>query len=145
MTKIYRFTGLKSQIQFDIEFTERYATNIKIWQPEKWSSEHWGWFTQHVLFNFQRLYEPFLNDLKTVFKIELLPSDLSFEAFWEAYGNKVGKKKRSEELWKLLSEADKQAALMGVKKYKNWKAQNPSVQMLYPETFLSQRRFENEF
>lgn len=145
MTKTYRFTGLKSQIQFDIEFTETYATNIRIRQPEKWTQSHWQWFTQHVLFAFQRLHEPFLNDLKTVFKIELLPTDLSFEAFWEAYGNKIGKKTRAQELWKLLSESDKQAALIGVKKYKQWKALNPSVQMLYPETFLSQRRFENEF
>jgi hypothetical protein len=78
-------------------------------------------------------------------KMESVPTDLSFEAFWNAYGNKIGKKTRSQELWKLLSDADKQAALIGVKKYKQWKHQNPSVQMLYPETFLSQRRFENEY
>lgn len=78
-------------------------------------------------------------------KMEAVPTDLSFDAFWNAYNNKVGKKTRSQELWKLLTDADKQAALIGVKKYKIWKGLNPSVQMLYPETFLSQRRFENEF
>jgi hypothetical protein len=78
-------------------------------------------------------------------KMEAVPTDLSFDNFWNTYGNKIGKKERTAELWKHFSNADKAAALIGIKKYKKWLGQNTSVQMLYPETFLSQRRFENEF
>ena len=80
-------------------------------------------------------------------KIRLLqlPLDTSFETFWTQYANKVGKKERTTQLWKLLSDEDKSRALAGIKRYKNWLLQNPSVQMLYPETYISQKRWENEY
>ena len=74
-----------------------------------------------------------------------LPFDTSFDAFWTQYANKVGKKERTTQLWKLLSDEDKSRALAGIKRYKNWLLQNPSVQMLYPETYISQKRWENEY
>ena len=79
------------------------------------------------------------------FRIQPLIIDTNFDTFWTMYGNKVGKKERTQQLWKLLPDEEKHRALSGIKKYKNWLLQNPSVQMLYPETYLSQKRWENEY
>ena len=72
-------------------------------------------------------------------------TDTSFQAFWEKFRNKVGNKPRAEKLYKLLSPDEKMQVLMSVKKYHQWLIQNPSVQQLYPETYLSQRRWENQY
>lgn len=81
--------------------------------------------------------------LKVTFKE--VKSDLSFKAFWDTYGNKIGKKPRAEKLWDLLTEIERARALQAIPKYKFWLANNTGVTMLHPTTFLSQRRFENEF
>jgi hypothetical protein len=78
-------------------------------------------------------------------KLLLVPEDLSFQRFWETYGHKVGKKARVEKLWNALSEGDKIKCLAAIPRYKAWLAQRPNMEMLYPETFISQRRFENTF
>lgn len=72
-------------------------------------------------------------------------TDTSFKAFWEKFRNKVGNKPRAEKLYKLLSPEEKLQVIMSIKKYHNWLIQNPNVQQLYPETYLAQRRWENQF
>lgn len=80
-------------------------------------------------------------DLKMVF----VPEDLSFERFWTDYNYKIGNKKRAEKLWCELTEADKITALNSIPKYLNFLQRKSNIERLYPETFLSQRRFENQF
>jgi hypothetical protein len=77
------------------------------------------------------------------FNIELLEQDLSFKAFWDAYANKVGNKGRAEKLWNALTPTDKAKALSYIKRYNNLLLQS-NIQKLYPETYLNQRRFDNE-
>ena len=81
----------------------------------------------------------------TKFKLTQVPTDLSFEGFWNRYNNKVGKKERVAKIWSMMGESDQIAALMGIQRYKRWQIQNASVQVLYPETYLNQRRWENEY
>lgn len=71
--------------------------------------------------------------------------DTSFKAFWEKFRNKVGNKPRAENLYKFLTPEEKLQVMSSIKKYHNWLVQNPNVQQLYPETYLSQRRWENQF
>lgn len=78
-------------------------------------------------------------------KVTATPPDLSFAAFWDSYGYKVGKKDKVEQLWKSLSEADKIACLKAVPKYNRWIAAKTNMEKAYPQTFLTQRRWENEF
>jgi hypothetical protein len=73
-----------------------------------------------------------------------VPEDLSFERFWNDYGYKVGKKDRVSKLWSAMNEADKSKALLAIPRYKLWLSQR-SIEMVYPETFLSQRRWENDY
>lgn len=76
--------------------------------------------------------------------VSKMVEDTSFEAFWNGYDYKVGKKDRAIKLWNALTHSEKVLALQGVKKYNRWIA-GRSIEKSYPETFLSQRRWENEF
>ena len=75
---------------------------------------------------------------------DVAEKDLGFEAFWKAYGYKVGGKARAEKLWGRLGEEERLLALGGI-----WKqrlhSERHKTDMPYPETYLSQRRWENEF
>jgi hypothetical protein len=77
------------------------------------------------------------------FNVELVEQDLSFKAFWDAYDNKVGNKKRAEKLWNALKPTDKAKAIAYIKRYDNILIRS-NVTKLYPETYLNQKRFDNE-
>lgn len=79
------------------------------------------------------------------FKLTEIQPDLSFNAFWDKYAHKVGNKKRVEKLWNGLSEPEKAAVFPAIKRYNFYLANRPGMQRTYPETFLSQRRWENEY
>jgi hypothetical protein len=86
----------------------------------------------------------FINSYKTL-SCAFIPEDLSFERFWNEYKNKVGNTKRAKKLWSELSEADKIKVFEAIPKYRSYLQRNPNLTMLYPETFLFQRRFENQY
>jgi hypothetical protein len=77
------------------------------------------------------------------FNLELVEQDLSFKAFWVAYSNKVGNKVRSEKIWNALTPTDQAKALSYIKRYDNLLLQG-NIQKLYPETYLYQKRYDNE-
>lgn len=77
---------------------------------------------------------PLAKELK--WKVKPLEFDLSFENFYELYGNKVGKK-RAESRWKRLSREQKVKALLFIEKYDNQLKQQPGVQKKYPESYLN--------
>jgi hypothetical protein len=79
------------------------------------------------------------------FRADIIEPDVTFASFYNAYGYKVGNKKRAEAEWNKLSPEDKVRCLQGVRRYNVWIAQRRSQEKLYPETFLSQSRWENEF
>ncbi len=81
---------------------------------------------------------------KTV-SIKLLPTDLSFDRFWAEYNYKIGNKKRAKKLWSDLKESDKIKAFEAMPKYKQFLMLKNGIEKLYPETFLFQRRFENQY
>ncbi len=77
-------------------------------------------------------------------KITRMAKDLSFEAFWDRFAYKVGKKARAEKLWEALKEDERASALHAVDRYKQFIAHTNTAQA-YAETWLAQRRWENEF
>ena len=77
-------------------------------------------------------------------KLSLVPDDLSFEAFWTAYMYKVGNKKRTEKLWNELDDGEKTKVFNHLPRYTYYLKTHTGISKAYPETFLSQRRFENE-
>lgn len=83
--------------------------------------------------------------VKGPIKVTEIAPDLSFAAFWAAYNYKMGNKSRAEATWNKLKIEDRNACMGKINQYKNWLKVNPSIAHLYAETFLSQRRWENEF
>jgi len=77
-------------------------------------------------------------------KIEV-PQDLSFDAFWNAYNYKMGKKERAKRLYELLDDHTRAIVFGAIKKYSNYLSSRPNMEKLYPETFLNQKRYENSF
>jgi len=69
-----------------------------------------------------------LPEFQKVFTIEQVPDDLSFEAFWEAYGYKVGNKDRAKKLWNLLTDPERAQALMACSKYKRYLSTKPTME-----------------
>ncbi|MEA2041157.1 MAG: hypothetical protein U9N85_01205 [Bacteroidota bacterium] len=100
---------------------------------------------------------PMLRQFKQNFGIKLevqrMDIDLSFPTFWDYYNYKVGNKQRAKDLWigkkptntrQYITEADKLKSFRLVPKLRyNYKLKNKDLP--YLETFLYQRRFENEF
>lgn len=78
------------------------------------------------------------------FSVDIIKQDLSFATFWNTYSNKVGNKRRAEKLWEALSVNDKAKAMSYIVKYDNYLIGAMGVQKLYPETYLYQRRFDND-
>ena len=88
-----------------------------------------------------------LQEMAVKLKVELIEVqlDLSFEKFWIEYDYKIGNKARAKKLWEALTDAEKSKVFTAIGKYKRYLKVKTSIEKLYPETFLFQRRFENEF
>lgn len=70
--------------------------------------------------------------------------DYGFERFWNLYGYKVGNKTRVQKKWDRLPESEKILALGAIPKYRRF-AEGKKIDLVYPETYIDQRRWENEF
>ncbi len=79
-------------------------------------------------------------------QVVILPilAKLSFADFWNTYAYKVGNKGKAEKLWHGLSDADRTKCFNSIARYKQHLANN-NIDTLYPERYLSQRRFDNEY
>lgn len=77
-------------------------------------------------------------------KMEVVPEDLSFEAFWNSYGKKANRH-RCEPLWKKMTDADRVECLTSIKPYDgylkrvNWRAK------LDPENYLKKEAYRNNW
>lgn len=71
--------------------------------------------------------------------------NVSFDAFWNTYANKVGKRKMAENTWNRMSKADKIQVFINIPRYKNYLKYYPNQQMMYPTTYLNQEAYKNEW
>lgn len=106
------------------------------------NEKQWHWLSKDFPVTLTTLK---LLTLSTSLQITEAQDDLTFGAFWEAYKNKVGDKKKAEKLWNLLPEADRIAALFSIPKYLFWLATKQNMEQLHATTFLNQRRWENDY
>lgn len=77
-------------------------------------------------------------------KITEVEMDLSFDAFWNLYAYKVGNKKRAKVSWDKLDDATRLIVLQKVKEYQYF-LKHKSYDMVFPERFLSEKRYENDY
>lgn len=75
-------------------------------------------------------------------------SPYPFEEFWNAY-NYIKNEKGTSEIWRMMPDEDRKAAIEAVPKYLKWyeneKKRNPKHTKLYPKTFLLDKRFLDDF
>lgn len=78
-----------------------------------------------------------------VFEIEKSPANLSFEALWNLYDNKV-KKFECEKSFKKLKEADVIKCFLSIPGYNKY-LQRKGVAKAHLSTFINQRYFEDDW
>jgi hypothetical protein len=74
--------------------------------------------------------------------IKEVPLDLSFENFWRTYNFKFGNKLRAEKIWNMLPLQEQVCAFEFIKRYDGQLAISRTAKA-YPETYLSQQRWNN--
>jgi hypothetical protein len=101
-----------------------------------------GWLLQRLPTTLAELYE-----LRDNWKFELIemPVDLSFDTFWKEYDFKMGSKDKCRKLYMALNDADKTLAIAKISLYKRYLTCNEGIKQVYPERYISHRRFENSF
>lgn len=150
MQKKYLITLYGKEIRRSIVATyhNQHLRAVAIPETEKWDATALMWmgsFIRHIVTE-NRLHEYQQDTTKTFnFRLNEVPQKLDFDTFWDAYAYKVGNKGKAANLWKLLDEEDKIKALCGIKNYNYFLQLNPNTDKIYPERYLSQRRFENEY
>lgn len=70
--------------------------------------------------------------------------DLSFSMFWNTYAYKVGNKTTVEKKWNALKPEDRLLAMQGIIRQRRH-SEAKHTDMPYPQTYIDQRRWENEF
>lgn len=106
------------------------------------SDEQKKYLLEHMPLTLTHLKKMALKDTITINEI---PEDLTFERFYNKYNYKVGSKKRAESIWKGLSNTDKYLCLQAIDRYNSFLNKKKNMERAYPETFLNQRRWENNF
>lgn len=76
-------------------------------------------------------------------QLQMIPPDLSFEVFWDAYKKKVNKQ-RCIPLWKKLSDVDRIDCIMSLKAYESFLKRDGRAK-LDPENYLKRRSWENNW
>ena len=105
------------------------------------TDEERRWLLEHIPPSIPSL-ENMVSKAKTL-KLAEVPLDLSFDAFWNAYDYKVGKKE-AEAAWKKISMPNKVKALQAITAYdKFWKYKK--IGKAYPSTYLNDERFNDDF
>lgn len=110
--------------------------------PEDATKKFMNWFLSRL-----PLHEAAMNPkvYDNLLKIEPVSQDLGFDTFWKSYAYKVGNKKRAQRLWEAMTDPERAKAIAAIRKYKLYLASKPNMEQAYPETWLSQRRWENEY
>lgn len=134
-------TSPRNSGSYEVEYNEA-GKLIGFQLVGEWPEAAHTWVLDNLILDIEQL-----NRVKAGFKWTVLPMhvDTSFATFWEAYGYKVGNKKRAEKLWGLLSISEQVLALRALKGYKAYLSARPNMEQSYAETWLSQRRWENEY
>lgn len=74
--------------------------------------------------------------------IKKVEEDLSFEAFYNKYAFKVGKRSRAEKNWNAMTNANKALAIAYIPKYEAF-LRETGYNKKYPEFYLTEERWNN--
>lgn len=77
-------------------------------------------------------------------KLEEVPPDISFDAFWNAYGRKVNRK-RCEGLYKKMSDAQRLKCVLSIQPYLSYLARVKWRNQADPDTYLRQEMYDSDW
>lgn len=77
-------------------------------------------------------------------RLEEVPPDLSFDAFWDAYGKKINRK-RAELLYKKMSEPQRLKCILSIKPYQNYLGRVKWRTQADPDTYLRNENYETDW
>lgn len=78
-----------------------------------------------------------------VFKVEVSPADLSFEALWIIWDYKIAKQDAIRAV-KKLNESELIEVFIDAPKYKQWLKYNPKIPQMHLATYINGKRFQDE-
>jgi hypothetical protein len=104
------------------------------------STSQVNWLFRHFPFNME-LLEQFRKITQS--RLDLVPVNITFDAFWNTYGKKINKK-RCQPLWKKMSEADRIECLMSIKAYDTY-LRRANRAKLDPENYLKRESYKNNW
>lgn len=134
----YILTAMKSDLA--IEFQYDLNGRLIEWKidPEVSDIQH-KWLINHVPGKEEHLK---LYSKEDKFVVELIPKDLSFDAFWNAYEYKTGSKPKSAKLWSKLTNAERVRVFNHIPKY-NRHLKMKNTAKAYPTTYLNGEYYNN--
>ncbi|NLF42945.1 MAG: hypothetical protein GX587_09635 [Bacteroidales bacterium] len=120
-------------------FNERgWLTSVEI-LAEMDEKQH-EWLIRHFPQNIDEL-QNMKQKSKTIF-LSVLKQEVTFDMFWDRYDHKaVSSKKKSQELWKRMSEADRHMAYEYIPRYFN--SLPGGIAKKYCETYLNSKLWNN--
>ncbi len=140
----YALQVINQEIRWELGYQEGLLASITVENPHLLSREQLIWCFAEMPKDEKSVMERWGNSQKI--RVTKIPEDLRFDVFWEKYGYKIGGKTRVIKEWQALKDAEKAACLVAIPKYDRWlKMKDGRIEKLYPQTFLSQRRWENDF
>lgn len=130
----------------------RFAGNVTFWYNEddilvyfhneaEMNIQQHSWLLRHL-----PTQEDAIKPLSSVIEgtLELLPEDLSFDRFWNAYARKVNRA-RVEPMWKKMSDAEKLQAIMQIKPYERYLQRTGFRGKADPENYLRKGYFTTDW
>lgn len=123
--------------------------NLKAFQIEEGelNGEQMKWLFSHSNFPADEsiIRSLWMKDEKytKVFIVEVSPADLSFEALWILYDNKVAKNDAIKSFNK-LKQGDIIKCFIEIPFYLQYLKKNPGIAKLYLATYINKRRYEDE-
>jgi len=124
-----RFTG-------HVTFGYDEADNLIFYHNESENEAVVGWLKRNLPVNEAELT---LLQKKIEGSIKEVPADLSFDTFWKAYDMKINRK-RSEPMYKKLSDAEKMQAISNIKAYESY-LQRTGIRKAHPENYLNKEYY----
>lgn len=110
-------------------------------EPGAFGKVQFEYFLKHFPKNIN-----FLNAWKTEgpggTKVKLVEEELTFEAFYDAYANKVSKKATAEKIWNKMPNPERAKAIKYIQVY-DQRLRQTSINKKYPETYLNAQEWNN--
>ncbi|MEQ8547611.1 MAG: hypothetical protein RIC03_06860 [Cyclobacteriaceae bacterium] len=121
------------------------AGNLVLYHNESnMDSEALAWFYDRLPLTPEQLRTvvKFMRSKGTICQLEIIPPDISFEAFWNGYGKKVNKLRAAKE-YKKLTDPERTLCIISLKPYDDYLRRMNGRAKLDPENYLKRRSFEN--